>query len=133
MDDRNYGGTALESRVQFAPETAPFYLYPAFHQLIRGPTCLSALPPLFPFIPHGVSSLNLASFYFAEIARILAVFWPHACTCAYRRGKMRHRQINLRRHSPDIPPPFKFCRRFSRRVDWGGDRLNKSLSRVLIE
>lgn len=69
MDDRNYGGTALESRVQFAPETAPFYLYPAFHQLIRGPTCLSALPPLFPFIPHRVSSLNLASFYFARILR----------------------------------------------------------------
>lgn len=50
MDDRNYGGTALESRVQLAPETAPFYLYPSFSPVNSRPHVLVCLARPTPFI-----------------------------------------------------------------------------------
>ena len=106
MDDRNYGGTALESRVQFAPETAPFYLYPSFSPVNSRPHVLVRLPRPTPFIsihpdpsPSSPPCLLIESslvLFRRDIARIFRV-WPRTYTWHVSSGK-----------NEASSPPFKF-------------------------
>lgn len=131
------------NRVYNSPRKPRRFIYtPAFHQLIRGLTCLSACHPLYFHSSRSPppcllieSRLVLFRRGIARIFRARSAFGHTRTGGTYHRGKMRPRQINLRRHpqSSHLVHPLNSIND-SRQIDRGDVLLsNKSFSRVLIK